>query len=106
VHLYNHILQRMKLFFIFLLLYPLLVLAQYDPKAEETLKQMSETHKKINTYQADFTCSVHSEAENIDESFTGNITVKGTKYKLKMADWQEIYNNGNTVWTYIKAFFV
>lgn len=93
----------MKLFLLLLLLFPTLAVAQYDTKAEETLKQMSDMHKKMNSYKADFTCIVHSEAENIDESFNGGITVKGNKYKLQMADWQEIYNNGSTVWTYIKS---
>jgi outer membrane lipoprotein carrier protein len=87
------------LFFVF----PFLLAAQYDPKAAETLKQMSETHKKMNTYVASFSCHIHSEAENIDESFMGKMTVKGNKYRLQMADWQEIYNNGSTVWTYIKT---
>jgi outer membrane lipoprotein-sorting protein len=93
----------MKLFFLILLAFPTLLFAQYDPKAEEILKQMSDMHTKIGSYKADFICSVASEAENIDENFKGSITVKGNKYKLQMADWQEIYNNGNTVWTYIKS---
>jgi outer membrane lipoprotein-sorting protein len=87
----------------FISLFPTLAIAQYDAKAEETLKQMSDLQKKNTNYKVDFTCSVHSETENIDESFTGNITVKGNKYKLQLADWQEVYNNGSTVWTYIKA---
>ncbi len=93
----------MKLLLLLLLLFPTLAVAQYDTKAEETLKQMSDVHKKMNSYKADFICVVHSEAENIDESFNGSITVKSNKYKLQMADWQEIYNNGSTVWTYIKS---
>jgi outer membrane lipoprotein-sorting protein len=93
----------MKLLLLIVFFLPRLVLAQYDAKAEEILKQMSDTHKKNNSYKADFVCMVHSEAENIDENFSGSITVKGNKYKLQMADWQEIYNNGSTVWTYIKA---
>ncbi len=94
----------MKIIYILtFLLLPALLFAQYDPKAAEILKQMNDTHKKMNNYIANFSCSVHSETENIDETFTGKMTVKGNKYRLQMADWQEIYNNGSTVWTYIKA---
>jgi outer membrane lipoprotein carrier protein len=92
-----------KLFIFLFSLLPYALFAQIDAKAEEILKQMSDTHKKMAAYQADFVCTVHSEAENIDEKFSGSITVKANKYRLKMADWQEIYNNGNTVWTYIKS---
>lgn len=94
---------RLTIFLAIFLVFAPQLLAQYDPKAAETLKQMSDTHKKMNTYIADFTCTVHSEAESIDETFGGKMTVKGNKYRLQMADWQEIYNNGSTVWTYIKS---
>jgi outer membrane lipoprotein-sorting protein len=77
--------------------------AQYDPKAEEILNQMNKVHKNMGTYKAVFTYKIHSEVENIDETLQGSIVVKQNKYVLKIGDIQEIYNNGTTVWTYIKS---
>lgn len=74
--------------------------AQYDAKALEILDQMSEKYTKMNAYKADFTHSMTNEAENINEEFKGEITVKGEKFHLEMSG-QEIYSNGSTVWTYL-----
>lgn len=74
--------------------------AQYDAKALEILDQMSEKYTKMNAYRADFTHSMTNEAEDINEEFKGEITVKGEKFHLEMSG-QEIYSNGSTVWTYL-----
>lgn len=74
--------------------------AQYDAKALEILDQMSEKYTEMNAYRADFTHSMTNETEDINEEFKGEITVKGEKFRLEMSG-QEIFNNGNTVWTYL-----
>jgi outer membrane lipoprotein-sorting protein len=73
---------------------------QYDPKALEILEDMSSKYNEIPSFQAQFTYTLHNPQENINEEFNGEVTVKGEKFRLKMGG-QEIYNNGNTVWTYL-----
>jgi len=75
--------------------------AQYDPKAKSILDAMSEKYKSIASFKANFSYNMRSPAEKIDEKFTGDITVKGDKYHVNL-DEQEIYNDGETVWTYLK----
>jgi len=74
--------------------------AQYDPKALEVLDEMSEKFAKLGAFKAEFTHALENAAENIKEQFEGEIVVKGEKFRLKMGG-QEIFNNGQTVWTYL-----
>jgi len=72
-----------------------------DPKAEAILNAMSERYKKLTAFRAEFACNMKSTQEKLDETFTGKITVKGDKFRLKLPE-QEIFNNKTTVWTYIE----
>jgi outer membrane lipoprotein-sorting protein len=72
-----------------------------DPKAEAILNAMSERYKKFAAYRAEFACNMKSSQEKLDETFTGKITVKGDKFRLKLPE-QEIFNNKTTVWTYVE----
>jgi outer membrane lipoprotein-sorting protein len=76
--------------------------AQNDPKATQVLDQVSQNYKAIPAFKANFT--VLRESPNSGrqpESETGSIKVKGTKYHIKLKE-QEVFNNGTTVWTYLK----
>jgi outer membrane lipoprotein carrier protein len=73
-----------------------------DPKAEAILNAMSERYKTLKSFNADFTYIIESTQEKIKDVQEGSIIVKGEKFKLKIGD-QEIYNNMNTVWTYLKG---
>jgi len=75
--------------------------AQYDPRALTILDNMSNKYQNMGAYLANFTYSLHNEQEGISESFDGSLLVEGDKFRLIMAG-QEIYCNGNTVWTYIE----
>ncbi len=75
--------------------------AQKDPKAKEVLDQMSNKYKSLNSFKADFINKLENQVEGLVEEFEGEIIVQGSKYKLSVGD-QEIYNNGTTVWTYLK----
>ena len=75
--------------------------AQYDTKAKKVLDAMSSKYKSIPSFKAKISQHLENEEENIDEKFNGEITVKGEMFKLVLAG-QEIYNNGNTVWTYLE----
>ncbi|WP_448517990.1 LolA family protein [Rhodoflexus sp.] len=72
-----------------------------DPKAEAILNAMSDRYKKMSAFRADFSYQLRSPQEKLDETFTGVITVKGSKFRLKLGN-QEVYNNQTTVWTYSK----
>jgi outer membrane lipoprotein carrier protein len=76
--------------------------AQYDPKAKVTLDEMSKRYSSMSGFKATFSYTMTNPTANIKESNTGEITVKGSKYYLKMSA-QEIWFNGTTVWTYIKS---
>ncbi|MBC7921093.1 MAG: outer membrane lipoprotein carrier protein LolA [Ferruginibacter sp.] len=72
-----------------------------DAKAEEILEAMSERYQAVPAYKTSFTYTLESSATGAKESYPGELTVKGGKYRLKMGG-QEIINNGTTVWTYMK----
>ncbi|MCU0416074.1 MAG: outer membrane lipoprotein carrier protein LolA [Cytophagaceae bacterium] len=79
-----------------------LAIAQYDPKAQAILDEMSNKFKTYTSYKATFTYSMNNTAAGVKEpEVKGDITVKGNKYKLTLPK-QEIFNNGTTVWTYMK----
>ncbi|MDH5602404.1 MAG: outer membrane lipoprotein carrier protein LolA [Cyclobacteriaceae bacterium] len=81
-------------------LFASIVYGQYDEKARSILDAMSTRYSKINSYKAKIISSLINESDGINEEMTGEITVKGDKFRLKL-DGQEIYNDGSTVWTYL-----
>jgi outer membrane lipoprotein-sorting protein len=76
------------------------VFAQKDPKARNVLDAMSAKYQSIPSFQADLAYTMTNKVENISEEFNGKISVKGDMYRLAMQG-QEIYNDGETVWTYL-----
>jgi outer membrane lipoprotein carrier protein len=75
--------------------------AQQDPKATVILNEMSKKFQAFKSFQADFTYSLETTAGKVKDSYQGQISVKGNKYFLKISG-QEVYNDGTTVWTYMK----
>ncbi|MEH0155380.1 outer membrane lipoprotein carrier protein LolA [Limibacter armeniacum] len=76
--------------------------AQQDAKAREILDAMSAKYQKMNSFKADIEQKIFSVAQNQQlGSMEIEATVKGDKYRLKIGD-QIIYNNTETVWTYMK----
>jgi len=72
-----------------------------DKKAQGILDAMSAKYKSFNTFNANFTYGVEGANAKLTNVFTGNVTVKGNKFKLKTAG-QEIYNNGKELFTFVK----
>ncbi|NMM49094.1 LolA family protein [Marinigracilibium pacificum] len=89
-----------KLLSLILCLTVFAVQAQKDPQAMRILDAMSKKYKSYETYKADFTYSLINDVEDIRDDFSGSILVKGDQYKLDLGN-QVIYNNGETVWTYL-----
>jgi len=77
------------------------VLGQYDPKAREVLDAMSNKYQSIPSFKASITHTLENKQENLNEEFSGDITVKGDMYRLDMGG-QEVINNGVTLWTYLE----
>jgi outer membrane lipoprotein-sorting protein len=93
--------MKKVLILIYLILVAGWVNGQYDPKARDILDKMSEKYTKLNSFRAEFTYILENEMENIQEDFSGDIIVKGDKFKLDLGD-QQIYNDGETLWTYLE----
>ncbi len=72
---------------------------QKDKRAETILDAMSQKYKSLNTYQATFNYT--SEGGGTNESFKGDLAVKGKMFRLKTAG-QEVFVDGKTTATYIK----
>lgn len=77
-------------------------MAQYDPKALETLDAMSKKYKAIEAFEAVIVCNMTNEVDKVNEEFKGKITIKGNKFRLVLPE-QEIFNDGTTQWTYLPA---
>lgn len=75
--------------------------AQQDPKAGKILDQMSAKYQAMKAFKATFTQTLENDAAKVKENMTGDITVSGQKFRLKVSG-QEIINNGQTMWTYMK----
>ncbi|HAR19664.1 MAG TPA: cell envelope biogenesis protein LolA [Cytophagales bacterium] len=89
------------LFTILVLLTGIKTYAQHDPKAEAILNEMSKKYKSIKAFKADFSYVLESPSAGKNETITGEIFVKGEKFKIKLGN-QEVINNGTTVWTFLK----
>ncbi len=73
--------------------------AQKDKRAKDILDAMSKKYKTLKTYQAAFTFT--TEGAGAKESYKGDLTVKDTKFRLKLGG-QEVFNDGKTMHTYVK----
>lgn len=71
--------------------------ASAKAKAGVILDAMSKKYASIPSFNASFTYST----EGFKDSYKGDVTVKNKKFRLKLAG-QEIFNNGQTVSTFIK----
>jgi outer membrane lipoprotein carrier protein len=73
-----------------------------DPEAKKILDAVSAKFKTFTSVQAVFTYKVENASGKALSTKTGNILMKGTKYRLSFSG-QEIFCNGTTVWNYDKA---
>jgi outer membrane lipoprotein-sorting protein len=78
------------------------VFAQKDPKAKAILDAMSKKYKSLPHFKATVSVEQLNTLDNTKSTFKGEAKVKGQKYHLKTEE-QEIFNDGQSVWTYLKA---
>lgn len=76
--------------------------AQAGLTAQVILTEVSERYKQLDGFKATFEYTYSTDTEGIIQTNTGEVAVKGDRYRLVLDD-QEIFNDGNTVWTYIKS---
>lgn len=89
--------KKYTLFFTFCLLISVFGAYSQDSKAGAIIDAMQKKYKTMKSFGASFTYGVDGSSQVLQ----GNITVKGSKYRLKTGG-QEIFNNGKEVATYIK----
>ncbi len=93
--------KRFGILFTLMLLLATSSWAQNDPKALEILDAMSEKYQNTPAFKANLVYKLENPQEKLNETFRGEITVMGSMYRLKIGE-QEIINNGETIWTYLK----
>lgn len=93
--------KKIGLFILLLTLSTYVAWAQRDPKALEILDAMSEKYQNVGGFKAKLVYKLENPTEKLNETFRGDITVMGDKYRLKIGE-QEIINNGSTIWTYLR----
>lgn len=71
-----------------------------DPEAKKVLDAASEKFRSFKSFKAKFQFELESKATGMNESYTGEVTVKGEKFLIKSGDGKSTYNNGKNVWNY------
>ncbi|HYE54159.1 MAG TPA: outer membrane lipoprotein carrier protein LolA [Chitinophagaceae bacterium] len=77
-------------------------LGSNDPAAKKVLDGVSAKFKTYKGVQANFTLQVEDPKGKLQGSKKGTVFMKGTKYRVNVTG-QEIFCDGNNVWTYDKA---
>jgi outer membrane lipoprotein-sorting protein len=75
--------------------------AQQDPAAKEILDRVAAKTKQYKSIQADFKLIISDHKENKKSTNTGNVVVKGNKYKVTSAG-TTVFFDGVTMWTYVE----
>ncbi len=73
---------------------------QYDEDAKNILDKMSSKYKSIDSFTASITYSLDNDEDDIHDTFSGRIGIKGSMFRMQ-ADEQEIIINDGNVWTYL-----
>ena len=77
-------------------------LGKSDPDAKKILDNVSAKFKSYKTVTANFTLKVENSAGKVQSTNTGIIYMKGPKYRINISG-QEIYSDGQNIWTYDKS---
>ncbi len=76
-------------------------LGKSDPEAEAFLDKVADKYKSYESMRAVFTLKIRAPESGVNETRTGNIYIKGNKFKLNIGN-QEIITDNTTLWTYLK----
>ncbi len=75
--------------------------AQQDPKAKTILDAVNQKYKSLKAFRAYFVYTMLSPNSGVNESFEGNIVVRGSKFYLQLPE-QHVITDAKTQWTYMK----
>lgn len=75
--------------------------AQHDSKSKDMLDKLSEKNKAYKTMDVKFSFQIVNKDDNINQTQSGTLKMKGDKYYLKLDD-KEIFCDGKKVYTYTK----
>jgi len=73
-----------------------------DPDAKVILDNVSAKFKTYKTVIADFTLSITDANGKVEGTKKGIVYMKGSKYRVNISG-QEIYSDGDNIWTYDKS---
>jgi outer membrane lipoprotein-sorting protein len=73
-----------------------------DPAAKAILDNVSAKFKTYKTVNANFTLSITNASGKVEGTKKGMVYMKGSKYRVNISG-QEIYSDGNNIWTYDKS---
>jgi outer membrane lipoprotein carrier protein len=73
-----------------------------DPNAKKVLDAVSAKFKTFKSVQAKFSLKVENATGKVMGNKSGNVYMKGTKYRVSVTG-QEIFCDGGNVWTYDKS---
>ena len=89
---------------LFLILFPLIILApakaQEEEKAGQILSQLSEKSESLQPFRITFDITTINLQDKTEETIQGELLLDGKKYVLKNGD-SEIYFDGTTLWNYL-----
>lgn len=77
-------------------------LGKSDPEAKVILDNVSAKFKTYKTVTANFTLSVTDASGKLQGIKKGTVYIKGSDYRVNISG-QEIYSDGNNIWTYDKS---
>jgi len=75
------------------------VSAQYDKEALAVLDAMSNKYKNVEAFNVSFSQKLTNESAGLNETISGDISVKGDMYVIDIAG-QKIFNNGTDIYSY------
>src|SRR5665213_72580 len=77
-------------------------LGKSDPDAKKILDNVSAKFKTYKSVSAHFTLKIENSSGKVMGTKDGTINMKDSKYRISVSG-QEIYSDGNIIWTYDKS---
>ena len=77
-------------------------LGKSDPDAKKILDNVSAKFKTYKSVSAHFTLKIENSSGKVMGTKDGTINMKDSKYRISVSG-QEIYSDGNNIWTYDKS---
>jgi outer membrane lipoprotein carrier protein len=77
-------------------------LGKSDPDAKKILDDVSAKFKTYKSVSAHFTLEIENSSGKVMGTKDGTINMKDSKYRISVSG-QEIYSDGNNIWTYDKS---